>query len=175
MSRYIAVILWNIIQASLVSLCDTRLFLNMDNFTNPERDFFLVFMLILLFIQTLDHFPEIPDGRFFFDVAIIAPGPDGLKMYACHRTHQHRLKRTGSGAIIARRTITITARTGTRGTSTATVTIPIMYGCLIPLGSLKRKPPRTEPWMGWGSRPKKIWGAFKGVRYNESLVQNNKE
>ena len=122
---------------------------------------FLVFMLILLFIQTIDHFPEIPDGRFFFDVAIIAPGPDGLKMYACHRTHHRRLKRTGAGAIIARRTITITARKGTSGTATATVKIMIMYGCLIPLGSLKRTPPRTEPWVGWGRRLKKNIGGVQ--------------
>ena len=56
-----------------------------------------------------------------------------------------KTKKDGGVAIIARRTITITARTGTSGTATATGTIPIMYGCLIPLGLSNWKPPRTEP------------------------------
>ena len=41
-SLYIAAILWNIIQDSLVSLCDAWLLLNMDTFTNPEQDFFWI-------------------------------------------------------------------------------------------------------------------------------------
>ena len=68
----------------------------------------------------------------------------------------------GRGEIIARRTITITARTGTSGTATATGKIPILYACLIPLGLLNQTPPRTEPWLGWGRRPGKNIGSVQG-------------
>ena len=50
------------------------------------------------------------------------------KLFACHRTHHQRKKRTGAGEIISRRMTMITARTGTSGTATATGTIPILYG-----------------------------------------------
>ena len=46
------------------------------------------------------------------------------KMYVCPRTHHQRQKRTGAGAIIARRKIIITYRTGTSGTVTARGIIP---------------------------------------------------
>ena len=62
------------------------------------------------------------------------------------------------------RTTTITARTGTSGTATATGTIPILYGCLIPLGLSNWTPPRTEPWLGWERRPgKKYRGRSREV------------
>ena len=61
MYLYIADILWNVIQAILGSLCVDRLFIKLDTFTNPEQDF-LVFMLILLFIHTLNYFAAIPEG-----------------------------------------------------------------------------------------------------------------
>ena len=67
------------------------------------------------------------------------------KMYACHRTGHQRQKRTGVGEIIASRTIKIMARTGTSGTTADTGTIPIIYGCLIPLGLLNWTPPTAEP------------------------------
>ena len=38
-SLYIVAILWNMIQASLGSLCVARFFLNMDTFTNPKWEF----------------------------------------------------------------------------------------------------------------------------------------
>ena len=72
------------------------------------------------------------------------------KMYACPRTHYQRQKRAGVGEIIARRTITIIARTGTSGTATASGTITILYRCFIPLGLLDRGPPITETLLGWG-------------------------
>ena len=50
--------------------------IKLDNFTNPEQFVFGFFMLILTFIQTLDYFPEIPDGWFFFGVVITTPGLD---------------------------------------------------------------------------------------------------
>ena len=54
-SLYIADILWNIIQASLGSLCEARVFTKLDTFTNPVRLlFFSVFMIILHFIHLLD-------------------------------------------------------------------------------------------------------------------------
>ena len=49
-------------QASLRSLCDARALLNMYTFTNLYENFFVVFMLNLLFIHTLDYFLEIPHG-----------------------------------------------------------------------------------------------------------------
>ena len=52
----------------------------------------------------------------------------------------------------------ITARTGTSGTATATGIIPILYGCLIPLGLSNSTPPRIEPWLGWERRPGKKYG-----------------
>ena len=66
------------IKAILVSLCDAWLLLNMDTLANPERDFLVVFMVILLFINTFDYFLEIPDGWLFFDFIITTPGIDGL-------------------------------------------------------------------------------------------------
>ena len=39
-SLYIADIFWNIIQVSLVSLCEACVLLKLDTFNNPERDFF---------------------------------------------------------------------------------------------------------------------------------------
>ena len=79
-------------------------------------------------------------------------------MYACHRSHNQRGKRTGAWTLIERRKITITARTGTSETSTDTGTITILYGCLIPLELSNRMPPRTETWLGWGRRPGKKYG-----------------
>ena len=63
-----------------------------------------------------------------------------------------------AGAIFSSRTITITDRKGTSGTATATSTIPILYGCLIPLVLLNRTPPKTEPWLLWGRQPGKKYG-----------------
>ena len=60
------------------------------------------------------------------------------KIYACHRTHHQRRKRTEAGEIISRRTIIITVRTGTSGTATATGTILILYRFLITLGLSNR-------------------------------------
>ena len=80
------------------------------------------------------------------------------KICACHRTHHQIRKRTGVGAINARRTITITDMKGMSSTATDTGAIPILYVCLIPLKLLKQTPPRTESWLGWGRRPGKKYG-----------------
>ena len=42
-SLYVAAILWNTIQAKLVSLCVDKLLLKPDHFTNPEREFLFCF------------------------------------------------------------------------------------------------------------------------------------
>ena len=77
-SLYIADILWKIIQDSLGSLCDARVLLKQDTFTNPERGPFFALMLILLFIHKIYYFPQIPDRSLFFYLLITTPGPDGL-------------------------------------------------------------------------------------------------
>ena len=66
------------IQAILGSLCDFWLFLKLDTFTNPGRDYSLIFIIILFFIRAIDYFREIPDGLFFFDVVITTPVPGGI-------------------------------------------------------------------------------------------------
>ena len=86
------------------------------------------------------------------------------------------MKKKGAREIVPRRKMTIMSRKVKSCTETDTDTIYILYGCLIPLGLSNRTPPRTEPWLGWGGKPGKIYGrAFKGVLYNESLVQKNKD
>ena len=52
---YIEAILWKIIQSSFGSLLLAPLFLNIENFTEPTREFFLAGILILPFIATLDE------------------------------------------------------------------------------------------------------------------------
>ena len=77
------------IKAILVSLCDAWLLLNMDTLTNPERDFLVVFMVILLFINTFDYFLEIPDGWLFFDFIIttlVLEGLYGFLQLMCNAT-----------------------------------------------------------------------------------------
>ena len=80
MSLYIEYIWLNMIQASLGLLYDARVLLNLDTFTNPER-FFLVLVLILLFIHTLHYFSAISHGLFIFDVVITTLGLDVLGNY----------------------------------------------------------------------------------------------
>ena len=73
----IEAILCNMIQSSLGLLCMACLLFNIDNFTNPMRDFFSC-MLIILFIDMIDSFTEIIWGRCFINVVITTLSLDGL-------------------------------------------------------------------------------------------------
>ena len=90
--RYLCIadILWNMVQASIGSLYNARVLPKLDNFTNPEQEFLiLVFMLILLFIHTLDYFPLIPYGWLFFGIVItplILDGLDDVLQVLCNTT-----------------------------------------------------------------------------------------
>ena len=71
--------MWNIIQSILGSLCVDRLLINLDTFTNPELDFFLDFIITLLFIHVLDSFEEIPEGLLLLGVVITTPELGGIE------------------------------------------------------------------------------------------------
>ena len=82
-------------------------------------------------------------------------------MYACHRTHHQRRKRTGTGAIIAGRKFIITSRTGTSGTATATGYNSNYVQMFDSIGIIEPYASHNRALAGVGKvTSKKIWGAF---------------
>ena len=82
-SLYISDILWNKFQAILGSLCVSRLFINLDTFTNLKQDFFISHSHIHFYLRTL-LLRVNTWGTIFLDVVIITPGLGGrIIFYKC--------------------------------------------------------------------------------------------
>ena len=98
-------------------------------------------------------------------------------MCACHRIHHQRRKRTGAGAIIARRTNDHEyGKDRDERHSDRYQYNSDSVRMFDSIGILELNPSQNKVLAGVGKATrKKIWWAFKGGRYNESSVQKNKE